>query len=153
MTSVKGRGNNPLWGLESYFQELSTFVASLDRDRITFANVRYTEYVLDRLSTCVTTFSRLSGHIQARLESTELDEDEIQGIDQHQGLLSQLSKCLHDISTEWQVHFDLLQRQTLTRRDTAFCPSTSNPSHRPGRHVLFVVPHCSVIGCIKDDHL
>ena len=93
MTSAEDRGSNPLWGLESYFQELSTFVASLNGDRITFANERYTDYVLDHLSTCVTTLSRLSDHIQAGLESTDLDDDETESIDQYQGLLSQLSKA------------------------------------------------------------
>ena len=132
MTSAEDRGSNPFWGLQS-FQELFTFVGSLNGDRITFVNERYTDYVLDRLSMCVTTLSRLSDHIQAGLESTDLDDDETESIDQYQGLLSQLSKCLQDISTEWQLHFDLLQRQAGTRRDTAFRPSTSNCSHRPGR--------------------
>ena len=131
MTSAED--SYPLWGIESYFQELSTFVASLGHDRISFSNERYTEYVLDRLATCITTLSRLSDHIQSGIESTELDEDETEAIDQYQIHLSQLTQCLQDISREWQVHFDLLQRQAGTCRETAFRPSTSNASHRPGR--------------------
>ena len=71
--------SNPLWGLENYFEELTTFIRSLGGDRITFANDSYTEYVLDRLSTCITTLSRLSDHIQSGMETTELDEDELTG--------------------------------------------------------------------------
>ena len=89
MTSAED--STPLWGLESYFRELSTFVRSLDRDRITFSNDRYTEYVLGRLSTYVTTLSRLTDHIQSTIESTELDEDETAAIDQYQLNQSQLS--------------------------------------------------------------
>ena len=46
-----------LWGWQTNFEEMSTFLSSLEGDRISFANERYTDYVLDHLSTCVNTAS------------------------------------------------------------------------------------------------
>ena len=54
------RAVHNLWGWEMYFQELSDFITPLDGDRISFANERFTDYVVDRLSTCVSTLSRLN---------------------------------------------------------------------------------------------
>ena len=125
--------SNPLWGLENYFEELATFIRPLGGDRITFANDSYTEYVLDRLSTCITTLSRLSDHIQSGIETTELDKDEMAAIDTYLVQLSQLSSCLQDIAGQWQMHFDLLQRQAGYHNDVAFRPSTTHRRHMPGR--------------------
>ena len=53
----------------------------------------YTDYVVDRLSTCVNTLSRL--------DSTELDVDEVEIIDHYQSLLNQLLELIRDIASEW----------------------------------------------------
>ena len=64
-----------LWGWENYFEEVSTFISSLGRGRITYANESYTEYVRDRLTTCTTIIARLLEHIQSSMESVEMEEE------------------------------------------------------------------------------
>ena len=98
-----------LWGWEQYFEELSTFVFSLGRGRIAYANESYTEYVLDRLSTCISTIGRLVDYIQSAMESVQLDDDESEAVDVLQSQLSQLLNCLREISVEWQAHYDQVQ--------------------------------------------
>ena len=123
--------NNPLWGWERYFDELSAFIASLDEDSMTFANENYTDYVVVRLSTCITTLSRLLDHLQSSVDSVELNEEEVQVIDHYQTQLSQLLGIIRDISSQWRTHFDLLQRRLGCRRETAFQLSTSTGLGRP----------------------
>ena len=48
---------------------------------MSFANERYTDYVVDRLNTCISTLSRLLDHIQSSVNSLELDEDEVEIVD------------------------------------------------------------------------
>ena len=94
---------------EQYFEELSTFICSLDRGRIAYANEGYTEYVLERLSTCINTIARIVDNIQSSMDTVELEEDEFEAADNYLVLLSQLLDCVREISVEWQVHFDHLQ--------------------------------------------
>lgn len=106
---------NTLWGWEQYFEELSTFICSLGRGRTTYANEGYTEYVLDWLSTSISTTARLVDYIQSAIESVELEEDEFETIDHLQVQLSQLLDCVREISVEWQAHFDRLQVSSISQ--------------------------------------
>lgn len=112
-TSSHYEDASTLWGWEQYFEELSTFICSLGRGRITYANENYTEYVLDRLTTCVSTLSRLVDYIQSAMESVVLEDDETETLDTLQSQLSQLLDCVREISVEWQGHFDLIQMNTV----------------------------------------
>ena len=125
-----------LRGLETYFEEMSTFLSSLEGDRISFTNERYTDYVLDRLSTCVNTLTQLLDHIESRVESTELDEGDLEAIHSYQQHLEELLHCVLVIESEWQAHFDLLQSDVGSRNESAFRLSTSyayNGQNVPGR--------------------
>ena len=105
--SSHSEDTSTLWGWEQYFEELSTFVSSIGRSRIAYANERYTQ---DRLSTCVSTIGRLLDYIHSAMESARLDDDEYETIDVLQSQLSQLlDQCVRKISEEWQSHFDQLQ--------------------------------------------
>ena len=122
-----------LWGWENYFEELSTFISSLGRGRITYANESYTEYVRDRLTTCISTIARLLEHIQSSMQSVELAEEEFEVADGYQEKLSQLLDCVRQISVEWQLHFDQLQMSNGRLRDTSFQLSTTRSTEGPGR--------------------
>ena len=130
---ASGEESSPLWGWETYFQELSDFITSLDGDRISFANERFTDYVVDRLSTCVSTLSRLIYHLQSSSNSIELDEDDVEVVEYYQLLLHQLLDTIRRIASEWQRHFDHLQAVSGTRRESAFQLSSTRTFNRPGR--------------------
>ena len=74
---------NSLWGWENYFEELSTFIGSLGGGRIRCANESYTEYVVERLSTCTNTLSRLVEHIQSGVDTVELEQAEAEIVDHY----------------------------------------------------------------------
>lgn len=120
---------------EQYFEELSTFICSLHRGRITYANENYTEYVLDRLSTCMSTIALIVENIQSSINSVELEEDEFEAADNYIVLLSQLLDCVREISVEWQAHFDQLQMNSSTtlHSNTSYQLSRSRHTNGPGR--------------------
>ena len=136
-TSLHSEDTNPLWGWEQYFEELSTFICSLGRGRIAYANESYTEYVLDRLTTCISTISRLIDYIQSAMEAVELEEDESEAIDILQSQLSQLLDCVREISIEWQTHFDRIQMNatgTVSQQGgTSFRLTINRATQGPGR--------------------
>lgn len=124
---------SPLWGWETYFEELYDFIASLDGDRMSFANERFTDYVIDRLRICVNTLSRLIDHLQSNSNSIELDEDDVEVVEYYQLLLNQLLDAIRRILSDWQKHFDHLQVRSGTRRESAFQVSSNRTSNGPGR--------------------
>ena len=91
---------NTLWGWDQYFQELSTFISALGEER-TFANERYMDYVLDRLTTCISTTARLVDHIESTMNATEWEEDEFDIVEYYQLQLSQLLECMREIFLKW----------------------------------------------------
>ena len=109
-SSHSSEDTSTLWGWEQYFKELSTVICSLSRGRIGYANESYTEYVLDRLSTCISTIGRLVDYIQSAMESVGLEDDESE-IDVLQSQLSQLLDCVWEISVQWQAHAHFDQTQ------------------------------------------
>ena len=124
-----------LWGWEQYFEELSTFVFSLGRGRIVYANESYTDYVLDCLSTCISTIGQLVDYIQSAMESVQLD-DEFEAVDVLQSQLSQLLDCLREISVEWQAYYDQVQMNSGVinqRGGISFQVTTTRDTQGPGR--------------------
>ena len=55
--------------------------------------MRYTEYVMDRFSTCMSTISRLVDYIQSAME---LEDEETEPIDVLQSQVSQLLDCVRE---------------------------------------------------------
>ena len=124
-------------GLGNLFEELSDLIASLDGDRMSFANERFTDYVVDRLSTCVSTLSRLIYHLQSSSNSFELDEDDVEIVEYYQLPLNQLLDAICRIASEWQRHFDHLQVTSGTRRESVFQVSSNRTFNEPG-HLIHV---------------
>ena len=80
--------------------------------------------------------TRLLDHIESRVDSTEVEEGDLEVIHFYQQQLEELLHCIRVIGSEWQVHFDLLQREVGTRSDSAFRLSTDhayNGQNRRGR--------------------
>ena len=131
MTS--GEERNPLLGWETYFEELSDFITSLDGDRMNEFCQRKIHCVVDRLSICVNTLSRLIDHLQSNSNSIELDEDDVEIFEYYQLQLNLLLDAIRRIASEWQRHFDHLQIRSGTRRESAFQVSSIHTSNGPGR--------------------
>ena len=95
------------------------------------------EYVLDRLTTCISTISRLIDYIQSAMEAVELEEDESEAIDILQSQLSQLLDCVREISIQWQTHFDRIQMNatgTVSQQGgTSFRLTINRATQEPGR--------------------
>ena len=49
---------------EGYFQEVDSFISSLGGGRISFANESYTEYVLERLSSCIRSLTTILEYME-----------------------------------------------------------------------------------------
>ena len=68
------------------------------------------------------------------MNSLELDEDEVEIVDYYQSQLTHLFEVMREIASEWQAHFDRLQRRAGIRSDSAFhLPSTRPHGNTPGR--------------------
>ena len=91
---------------EAYFEEVSSFLSTLGGGRLNFANESYTEYVLERLSSCIRSVTNLQDYMQP---VGELEDGEEQIISTYQLQLSQLTDCMRQISADWQAHLDQLQ--------------------------------------------
>ena len=55
--------SNVVWGWERFFTELSVFLNTAERQRVT-ANEAYSQYVLERLETTLLSLSALIDHVQ-----------------------------------------------------------------------------------------
>lgn len=103
---------------EGYFQEVDSFISSLGGGRISFANESYTEYVLERLSSCIRSLTTILEYMEP---VEEMEEGEEQIISTYQDQLSQLLDCLRLISTDWQTHYDQLQmNSSRLHSDTSY---------------------------------
>lgn len=106
---------------ESYFQEMHSFVSSLGYGRVTFANQSYTEYVMERLESCIRSISVILEYVEIMHdEEEELDEEEAQIILTYKDQFCQLLSYLRHIFAEWQAHFDHLQIHIGYQGDTAY---------------------------------
>ena len=104
--------DSSVWDWVRYFEELSSFITSIDSGRITHANEAFTEYVLDKMNMSITTL----GNIATCLRSTG-DNPDFQGVElttlQHiEADVLQLKGCLFEIGSEWQAHLDDVVRQS-----------------------------------------
>ena len=129
--------------------------------------------MLDRLTTCISTISRLIDYIQSAVEAMELEEDEVEAIDILQSQLSQRLDCVREISIEWQAHFDRIQMNatgTVSQQGgTSFRLTIKRATQGPGRprfnftkeqleyifviYVIFLVSNSYCTGSVQDAYL
>ena len=67
---IESRSQHELWGWETLFQELNSFLRDADR-HLGNATVNYAQYVVDRLEITVRTISQLKEHMEAEMTSIE----------------------------------------------------------------------------------
>lgn len=124
--------SSDLWGWERFFDELSTFVTSIGGERRMFANLAYTEHVLEKLEHWMSTLSRIIDYIHSTASSLT-EEDEAEVVNYYELQLSELLDCLQHITSEWQEHLDQVQRgDGAVSHSTAF-HLTLTTSEGPGR--------------------
>jgi hypothetical protein len=102
--------NSDVWGWERYFEEVSVVITSLGGERRLFANLAYTEHVLEKLEHIMSTLSTLIDHVQSTASSVT-SEEETTVVSYYESQLLELLECLQHIALEWQVHMDQVQRE------------------------------------------
>lgn len=105
--SIEFRSQHELWGWETLFQELSSFLRDADR-HLGNATVNYAQYVVDRLEIIVRTIFHLKEHIEAEMTSIEERNRHI-GVHYVQDM-EDLLQCLRPLSQEWQKYLDIKER-------------------------------------------
>ena len=115
-----------LSGWEQFFDELDSFIRSVNRQRGT-ANEDFSEYVVERLEMCTRSVSSLIHHL--RLNAPTDEAAARIGI-QYSTNLSELLECLRSMLREWQ---DYLNHYQL-RSTTSYASRTQSvPSQLGGR--------------------
>lgn len=114
-----------VWGWESFFSELESFLRRANRE-IGSASYQYAEFVLERLSTCVHTLSNICEGISLDLEESED--------------LSELCRSLEDVKSTcnsllaiWQSYMDCLDSTmiSLAPSDGFIVPMSRRGRGRP----------------------
>ena len=114
-----------LLGWEQFFNELSSFIRCINRQRGS-ANEGFSEYTVERLEMCTESVSSLIHHLRL---NTPTDDAAARVVMQYSAYLSELLECLRSMLREWQ---DYLNHYHM-RSETSFCVSLTQSASRPGR--------------------
>ena len=118
MTSTNSRSEERLlWGWESFFDEISSFVQSAHR-QYGVANEGFSQYVIERTRTCIANVSSLRDHLRNALDgwsnSAQQTQEQINALQHYETLLIELLGLLRRIGQQWQVYLDQLDEQTAS---------------------------------------
>ena len=101
--SIESRSQHELWGWETLFQELNSFLRDANR-HLGNATVNYVQCVVDRLEITVRTISQLKEHMEA--EMTSIEERNRHIAVHYVQDMEDLLQCLRSLSQEWQKYLD-----------------------------------------------
>ena len=90
-----------LWGWDSFFDELSSFVNDLNRQA---GHESYCEYVLERLEVCIESVYSLRELLRTRLPSVTEEESSV--AERYSSQLTDILQCFRGLSVEWQEYMD-----------------------------------------------
>ena len=116
-----------LSGWEQFFDELDSFIRSVNRQRGT-ANEDFSEYVVERLEMCTRSVFSLIHHL--RLNAPTDEAAARIGI-QYSASLSELLECLRSMLREWQDYLNHYQLRSTTSYHASRTQSV--PSQLGGR--------------------
>ena len=116
-----------LSGWERFFDELSSFIRSVNRQRGT-ANEDFSEYVVDRLEMCTTSVSTVIHHLRV---NTHNDEEGARVGVQYSASLAELLECLRDMLREWQDYLNHYQLRNASSYHASLTPSVPSQLGRP----------------------
>ena len=106
MQNMAGSMDRLLWGWESFFDEISSFVRDADRQFGT-ANEGFSQYVVKQTQTCIANLSSLRDHLRNFLDvwnnSIQQDQNEIAVTQRYETSLTELLGLLRRIG---QVYID-----------------------------------------------
>ena len=94
-----------VWGWETLFQELNSFLRDADRHLGT-ATLNYAHYVVDRLEVIIRTICHLKEHIQAATINERNRHIAVRYVRDMEDLLD----CLRPLSQEWRKYLDVKER-------------------------------------------
>ena len=112
-----------LSGWERFFDELSSFIRSVNRQRGT-ANEDFSEYVVERLEMCTISVSSLVHHLRLNAPT---DEAAARVGAQYSANLSELLECLRSMLREWQDYLNHYQLRSISAYHAPPAPSMSQP--------------------------
>ena len=116
-----------LSGWERFFDELSSFIRNLNRQRGT-ANEDFSEYVVERLETCIRSVSALIHHLRL---NTPTDEEAARVGVQYSANLSELLECLRSMLREWQDYLNHYQSRSTSSYRASLTLSVPSQLGRP----------------------
>ena len=106
-----------LWGWESFFDEINSFVQSADR-QYGAANEGFSQYVIERTRICILNVSSLRDHLRNALDgwsnNAQQSQEESNVLECYNTLLFELLGLLRRIGQQWQVYLDQLDAHTAS---------------------------------------
>ena len=125
---------NPMWGWEQFFDELCSFLHSIQR-QYGVANEPFTYYALERIEISCHGLETLLHQMRTFISTGgRLDGDDSATVVEYCALLAELIQCLHSTAHEWQSYLDRLLELPDMR---SYLASTSLPigCGRPKFHI------------------
>ena len=90
-----------MWGWETFFTELATFLRLLEREE-GVANLQFSQYALERLQVAIVG----SSNVRNVLAAVEDDQSEV--VLYYQSAMTELVECLQFLSVRWENYHDSL---------------------------------------------
>ena len=113
-----------LWGWETLFQELQSFLRDADR-HLGNSTVDYAQYAVERMEICVRSIFHLKEHIEN--EASSIDEQNRPIVIGYVGDMEDLLQYLRSLSQEWQKYLNFKERHANA---VAYRSSLSHTSQR-----------------------
>ena len=121
-----------MWGWELFFEELSSFLRSLQRQHST-ATESFSHYALERIEISCGSLENVLHQLHTTVAEGTLNGSELATINEYCTLITELIQHLHSTAQDWESHLDqLLQVSHYSSSSMSYSAPTST-TVGPGR--------------------
>ena len=126
-----------MWGWELFFEELSSFLRSLQRQYGT-ANESFSHYALERIGISCGSLESVLHQMRTTVAEGSLSSSESATINEYCTLISELIRLLHSTAQEWESYLDQLLQVSFDSSMSYSAPTST--SLGPGRPKFQISP-------------
>ena len=120
----------PMWGWELFFEELSSFLRSLQRQHGT-ANESFSHYALERIEISCGSLESVLHQMRTTVAEGNLSSSESATVTEYCTLIAELIRHLHNSAQEWESYLDQLLQVSLDSSTSYSAPTSTTLG--PGR--------------------
>ena len=122
----------PMWGWELFFEELSSFLRSLNRQHGT-ANESFSHYALERIEIACGSLESVLYQLRTTVSEGSLNSSESATVTEYCTLIAELIRHLHSTAQEWQSYLDQLMQLSLSQDSSTSYSAPMSTAVGPGR--------------------